>query len=102
MLDSKRRTEIERLLTIRGKLLSPREKTISRALRRCVKHSANFSPEDEPEHSETDPTDDLSAEGTGPIPTEALDEIPIQSKSEEFRIATAVAHAVTVTESKSR
>ena len=31
MLDSKRRTEIERLLTIRGQLLRPREDTITRA-----------------------------------------------------------------------
>ena len=43
---------------------------------------------------------DLSADGTGAIPTDAVNEVPIQTQSEEIRIATAVAHAVTVTETQ--
>ena len=42
MIDSKRRAEIERLLVLRAVFLVPKEEVIARALRRCVKHSANF------------------------------------------------------------
>lgn len=96
MVDSKRRAEIERLLVLRGRLLVPKEEVITRALRRCVKHSANFVPESGDGDSEMD----LSADGTGAIPTDAVNEVPIQTQSEEIRIATAVAHAVTVTETQ--
>ena len=96
MIERKRRAEIERLLSLRGRLLIPREEVISKALRRCVKHSANFVPEASSDGSDVD----LSADGTGAIPTDAINTVPVNTQSEEIRIATAVAHAVTVTESE--
>ena len=79
-----------------ARLLIPREEVISKALRACVKYSANFVPEASSDGSDVD----LSADGTGAIPTDAINTVPVNTQSEEIRIATAVAHAVTVTETE--
>ncbi|TVR47463.1 MAG: serine/threonine protein kinase [Planctomycetota bacterium] len=107
MLDTKRRLEIERLLLLRGRLLAPRRETIQRALRRCVKHTEHSgAPDDESElfdeaaSSTAGTTDTLAPSSTGALPSGEIQAPLNASPSEEMRIASGVAQAITVTDEK--